>query len=431
MPYRLGNILVAENLCSKENIEKALDYQKETGFLLGECLILLNLCSEEYINYAIHKQIEINSKRHKKGFSLKDLHSLFKIIFSYKLLFSSVIIFSLIAAVFSSNIILPILIGLIIDNAIPLNDINQIFLFCIAGMLGLFIGNIANFFLSNIVVILISRVCKNIQETLFRHLTNVPYIIFQKFKKGDILSRFSDNTETIAMQLNNMLVLIFQNTFLFLIVFILLLNFNIILTLLTLFIIILCNFIPATISDKSNQYVVENPKILGSISSFLKEGLFVFKYIKTNNKISVYMNKLNSKMEYLYRNNYRMWKYWTVAFSVKIVLTSLVLAIILLYGGNLVIQNKMSAGNLIVFFLLASQFIPKSEIFYAIYFRFQFLRKTWIRISEVFSFPETSKNLNNREKNKVFTPPPMVNQNFIFQQTLFYCGEIKITNISI
>ena len=202
MPYRLGSILIEEKLCSKDDIEKALDYQKETGYLIGECLLHLNLCSEEHINYVVYKQMEINSKRKKQGFDLKDLKSLFKIIFSYKLLIFALICFSLLSALFSANIVLPITIGFIVDNVLPTNDINLVLVFSIVGLFGLILGNLFNFYLANVVVTIISKVSKNIQNTLLTHLISIPYAIFQKFKKGDILSRFSDNIESIAMFLN-------------------------------------------------------------------------------------------------------------------------------------------------------------------------------------------------------------------------------------
>jgi predicted ATPase with chaperone activity len=51
----LGELLVAQEVVSAEQIEKALQHQKETGVRLGECLIKMGLVSEKQLSAVLEK----------------------------------------------------------------------------------------------------------------------------------------------------------------------------------------------------------------------------------------------------------------------------------------------------------------------------------------------------------------------------------------
>ena len=55
-PRRLGDILMAQDILSREDLRKGLDYQRETGAKLGEALVTLDLVSEEQLADALSTQ---------------------------------------------------------------------------------------------------------------------------------------------------------------------------------------------------------------------------------------------------------------------------------------------------------------------------------------------------------------------------------------
>ena len=55
-PRRLGDILLARDIVSEEDLRRGLDYQRETGAKLGEALVALDLVSEEQLADALSAQ---------------------------------------------------------------------------------------------------------------------------------------------------------------------------------------------------------------------------------------------------------------------------------------------------------------------------------------------------------------------------------------
>ena len=56
---RLGEILVEDGILSKENLQKALDHQKESGGMIGQILVRLGYITEENLVAALGRQLNM------------------------------------------------------------------------------------------------------------------------------------------------------------------------------------------------------------------------------------------------------------------------------------------------------------------------------------------------------------------------------------
>ncbi len=69
----LGEILVEEGYCSKEDIEKALDVQKNYGGKIGTILLNMGVITEDKLLKALSKQLGIEYLKSVEGFDLADI----------------------------------------------------------------------------------------------------------------------------------------------------------------------------------------------------------------------------------------------------------------------------------------------------------------------------------------------------------------------
>ncbi|OHD19248.1 MAG: hypothetical protein A2086_02610 [Spirochaetes bacterium GWD1_27_9] len=391
---RIGDILKSYNIISDEDIKKALELQRKTGYLFGEALLSLNLCKEEEVKFAIYKQIENNKISKNSGLNFKVIYSLFKEFKNYKLLLVVIIIFSLFSALFSETIIIPFVLGFIIDQLIVGENLNQILIFITLGIAGYIIGLIFEFILVTCTTLFTSKLSSNLLNKLYQHLNSIPYVFFMKYNKGDITNRFTDNIEEISRVIQFIMSSIFLNLFLFIIILVSLIMFNLIITIFTIILLIISLILPSLISNRANIFVNNAPFLLGKISSFLKEALIAFKFVKTNHKTEAIIGKLEKMTKEYYKNDYGKWINWNISFNIKVSLNILILGSVMFFGGYLIINGKLNIGFLLSYYLIISRFFSKMDYFYYVYLVIQSLKSNWLRINQLFHIPKNPEETN-------------------------------------
>lgn len=396
MPYKLGTLLKKHNIVTDKEIQKAIEFQKKTGFLLGESLLHLNLSKEEEVNYGILKQIEINSEIKKKGFNFKELKPLFKRLLAYKFYLSMSIFLSFLTALFSGEIIGPLTIGFIIDHIIPSADIPLLGLVVVSAISAVVLSHILSTFTNYCNFVLVSKFSNDLVNDIFYHINSLSYPFFSKFKKGDLLTRISENVEQIIQIMQLLISSIFLNFFLLVYVVFILFMFDVKLTLITMVFMFGCLFIPSIVLSKANKYINNAPVIIGQISVYLKELFANYKYIVSNNKRNVYLNLFKEKMKEHFKNDFFKWINWNLAFDIKVAFNTFIPAIILFYGGHLVMNGILTVGNLISFYLLwVAQFTPIMDYIYFAYSHLQYVKPTWRRVKEILDYPVDNIDIQN------------------------------------
>lgn len=392
MPFKIGTILKDAGIINNIDIDRALELQKQTGYLFGESLLQLNLCNKEEINYALITQIENNKNIHKKGLNFKELSLLFKEIIIDKKYIYTLFLFGILSALFSSTIVVPVIIGFITDHIIPSGNIPLLLQASLMAVGAFVIGNLFEFFSVIIGMILNVKIANRISNKVFLHLNCLYYPFFTKYEKGDLLSRLNENLDEVNKNLETIFPFFFKNIFLIIFVVIILLTLSVSLTLASFVIIIFTLVIPAKISNSSSKYLNNISVFIGKISLFLKEIFDSSRYIKQNNKVENFLSTFKIKMKTFMFNDAGKWMGWTNAFNVKVIFNYLINATILFYGGHLVIDNKLSLGNLFAYYILIAQLIPQMDYFYKLFLTLQIIKPNWRRIKNILDFPIGNKN---------------------------------------
>ena len=397
MPYKIGKILRDSDILTDEKINKTLEYQRKTGYRFGECLLHLNFCSEEELNYAISRQIELHRQLKSKGFKLKELKSLLKLVLSNKFLIFMLIFASFFAACLSGSLIFPIFIGFIIDQASSSTNFQTIAIFTGLALGAFVLGHVIEYFVNFCSISINTRVASTIYKSLYEHINKISFPFFTRFQKGDLLSRLLENIEAIIINIQKILEPFFINLFLFIILIVILFKINAFLTAINIVIIILCIVLPFLISDKANKYLSRRPGLIGAISTYLRETFNAFKFIKSSNKSKEFQSMFDSKLNQYYKNEAAKWFMWNLGFNTKVAINFLMFGIILWGGGHLVIKDAFSVGMLITYYFMVTQFMPKMDYFYQTYLDLQDLKSNWRRITQILNLPVERDSIENEE----------------------------------
>lgn len=162
-----------------------------------------------------------------------------------------------------------------------------------------FIGVIATYFQSRVMIGVSQRTLNKIRESLFKKLQTLPVRYFDQNPTGDIMSRFTNDVDIIGEMLNSTLVQIFSGTVTLLGTLGLMLYTNWVLALVTIIFSPVVALIGGTIAGKSRKYFLNQQIALGKVNGFIEEtvtGQKVVKVFNHENKIVEEFSDLNGEL---------------------------------------------------------------------------------------------------------------------------------------
>ena len=225
-------------------------------------------------------------------------------------------------------------------NSFANNDPNKALILVIITIVVLFfLKNLFNYLAMFFITFFRNGILKDLREKLYKKIIGLPIFYYQTKKKGDVVSRFTNDVTEIQLSFLSIFEIIIREplTIFFTVIAMFLISFK--LTVFVLIFIPISGFIISIIgkSLKSTSNVVqkEQGEILSIaeetlnglkiIKGFVAESFFINKFLKTNNKFYNYSNKLINKQN--------------LASPLSEFLGISVIGVLLWYGGKLVLVD--------------------------------------------------------------------------------------------
>lgn len=243
---------------------------------------------------------------HMKGGKPKNVKSTIKRLFSYlsddktkiSVAFLCVLI-SAAANLAGTYILRPILNNLVADVsaaerftslAVGLGAMAVIFAFGVA----------ATYLQSRIMIAVSQKAIKRVRDDLFRKLQKLPVQYFDINTTGDIMSRFTNDVDTVGEMLNSTLVQIFSGVISLIGTLALMFYTNFILTCVTIILVPLMALAGGAIASKSRKYFSKQQAAIGAVNGYIEETVTGQKVVKVFNheeKIIEEFSDLNDELK--------------------------------------------------------------------------------------------------------------------------------------
>jgi len=194
-----------------------------------------------------------------------------------------------------------------------------------------------------------NKIIYNIREQLFSHLQNMSLSFFDKNPVGRLVTRVTNDTETLQEMYTSVLVNLFKDVFLLLGIVFVMMKLNIRFALLSFSVIPLVLLASAIFRLKIRDAYREVRVKLAKINSSLNENITGMKTIQVYRRELQQMNKFNeTNRELLAANNKELFIFAVFRPSMEI-FRSLGIAIIIWYGGGQVLKQNIEFGVLFAF----------------------------------------------------------------------------------
>ncbi len=286
---------------------------------------------------------------------MKALKSLNIYIIKYKWYFLGGIVFVTLSTIFSTyqgvivrngtNQILNI-----IKNNTPINNFTFIkfglLLISFALISGLFM------FLMRQTIIVMSRHIEYDQKNeIYNHYQQLDTSFYKTNTTGDLMNRISEDVGKVRMYTGPAIMYIVNTFATTITVLVFMLNVNVQLSLLVFLPLPILSYIIYKVSDKINKQSTKVQQELGNLTTQVQETFSAIRVIKAYARENYFVNQINAKGEIYKKTVLKLTTIEGFFAPVMMLMVGLSVLITVWYGGKLVIQNKIEAGNITEFIL--------------------------------------------------------------------------------
>ena len=313
--------------------------------------------------------VPAGGKPHPKGNPIKTIKRLMTYFKLYKLRFIFVLIFIVISA--GAGVASSLFLQILIDDYItPLMIANQkdftgliILILVMAGILAL--GALATLLYNRMMVTISQGIQKRIRDEMFAHMQTLPIRYFDTHTHGDIMSRYTNDTDTLRQMLTMSIPQMFSSLMTIIAVLAAMIALNIYLTIFVLAFVALMMLITKKIAGNSAKYFIAQQKEIGDVNGYIEEMINGQKVIKVFCHESNVKDTFDKKNEALCDTATRANTYVNILMPVMNNLGNIQYVLIAIVGGMLAIfgVSSVSIGVIASFLQLSKNFTrPISEI---------------------------------------------------------------------
>ncbi|MBI4645212.1 MAG: ABC transporter ATP-binding protein, partial [Bacteroidia bacterium] len=259
-----------------------------------------------------------------------------------------------------------------------------LFICCLVIIL-FFIKNLFIFLSNYYMAPIRNGVVKDLRNQLFRKALVLPLSYYSEQKKGDIIARMMGDVQEIEWSIMTSLEMVFRNP---IVIIVFLATLFILCFKLTLFVLILLPasaYIIGRLGKTLKKSSMEGQRRIGLLMAIIEEtlsGLRIIKAFNAEKKMESRFTNLNRMYTRLMNKVFRR-RYLAVPLSEF--LGTIVMVIVMYYGGSLVLQSQgtLSSQGFIGYLLIFSQVISPAKNFSTAYFNIQKGLASVERIDEI------------------------------------------------
>ena len=224
-------------------------------------------------------------------------------------------------------------------------------------MMGIALIAIASSYLQNRLMMELSqRTIADVRRKLFDHLQGLPVRYFDTHTTGELMSRFTNDVDTLNDALQNGLTTLFSSAVTVLGIFCLMLYHSIPLTLITLLIVPVLLLSTGAVVKISSQYFAKQQAALGDVNGYIEEMMTGQKVIKTFCYEERAKAAFEEKNRVLAEAAQTAQGYAGMMIPIARNINNVAYAVVAAAGGIFTIFGNMTVGSLVVFLIFVQNF---------------------------------------------------------------------------
>ena len=234
---------------------------------------------------------------------------------------------------------------------------------CIIIVISVLLSNLFKYLSAIILAQVRANVIENLRNTIFEKVSLLHLGYFSNERKGDVMSRITNDVLEVENSVVNSLKVAFREPATIIIYFIVLFVMSWELTLFTIVFLPVSGFIISEVAKRLKKKARETQESLGSIVGIVDEMLSGMRVIKAFNARKFVVGKFSKEVSRYARLNVSMARKNELASPLSEFMGVFVVAVILLYGGNMVLNNtsELDASGFLTYIIIFTQVLTPAK----------------------------------------------------------------------
>ena len=209
------------------------------------------------------------------------------------------------------------------------------------------IGIISTFAYNKIMIYVTQGTLFRLRTELFRHMEKLPIRYFDTHTRGDIMSVYTNDIDTLRQMISQALPQFFNSAITIVTVFASMFSINWQLTVFSILIIMVMLFISKNIAGKSGKYFIEQQASLGALNGYIEEMMTGQKVIKVFNHEEIAIREFEEKNEALFQSADRANRFVNFLGPINSQLGNVKFVLIAVLGGTAAIAEAAGTGGMV------------------------------------------------------------------------------------
>lgn len=190
----------------------------------------------------------------------------------------------------------------------------------------------------------------NLRKDISKKINKIPMKYFESRTHGEILSRITNDVDTLQNGINQSVTQLITSATTLIGVLVMMLSINVWMTLAALLILPVSMFIISKVMKHSQKYFQDQQKYLGEVNGQVEEIYSGHTVVKAFNKEDDVINEFEKTNEKLYSSAWRSQFFSGIMMPIMQFVGNLGYVMVALFGGFMVIKNKIEVGDVQAFF---------------------------------------------------------------------------------
>ena len=217
--------------------------------------------------------------------------------------------------------------------------------------LGLYLASACFSFIQGWIMTGISNdVTYNLRKDISKKINKLPLNYFESRTNGEILSRVTNDVDTLQMSLNQSLTQLITSVTTLIGVFIMMLSINVWMTLVALLILPVSMFIIQTVMKHSQKYFQAQQNYLGAVNGQIEENFGGHDVVRVFNKENDVLEEFEKDNKKLYESAWKSQFFSGMMMPIMQFVGNLGYVMVALLGGIFVIKGSIEVGDIQSFF---------------------------------------------------------------------------------
>lgn len=231
-------------------------------------------------------------------------------------------------------------------------------------LLGLYvISMVLGFIQSYIVSGVAQKVSYNLRESISKKINKLPLKYFDKNSHGDVLSRMTNDVDTVSQSLNQSLSQIITSVTTIIGIMIMMLSISVTMTIVAVLVLPISMFLMITVMKKSQKFFVSQQKYLGKANGYVEEAFGGHQIMKAFNGEERAVKEFSEINDNLYGSAWKSQFFSGLAMPVMNFIGNLGYVAVSILGGYLAIMKYITVGDILAFIQYIKRFTqPISQV---------------------------------------------------------------------